>query len=429
MALKGITFRGILEGYKFSQKALDTTIPNSGTVKLSFCGEHDGEYLEARADNGVLKGKATIKNKNNQKLFKLNIANGKITGKYKQWENGLVRRKGHLVDCKRHGKGSEYDLSGLLNRFLIYKGKYEDDKPDDNDFDFTAANNVKYKCNYKKIRGTIIRWRVDYPCYELEVDLKNRPIRFRYVDGDRSLLVRLYLSDNMMLEYENGRVVYKGDYIHDPLKEFRRCRPSMNDKEYEKSLSLSRNIPKKKTESVSVSMKPLKGDLVVTDPFHIPVNPAVVAPVEVTSVGVMCAVVKPADVTPIVSPVVSPVNPEEEKEIMEYADKLIQIEKENKRNSNWNKITGDTNKEDYVIRFDPRSEGKTAGMCAIYYKGNCMRIGRTEGGRLHGRVVDFDDDGNVRYQREYENGIEKRRWLIKDNKITRVIEYDTADIS
>ena len=425
MALKGITFRGILEGYKFSQKALDTTIPNGGKVKLSFCDEHAGEYLEARADNGVLNGEATINNKNNQVLFELHIENGKITGEYKQFVNGRIRREGTLEDCKRQGHGSEYDLSG----FLIYEGEYDDDKPKDNDFVYTADNKVTYECNYKETRGTIIRKRVDYPCYELEVDLKNRPICFRYVDGDKSLLLRLYLSDNMMLEYANRSVVYEGDYIHDPLKEFRRCRPSMNDKEYEKSLSLSHSIPEKEIESVTVSTKPLEGYLVVTDPFHIPVNPAVVAPVEVTSVGVTCAVAKPADVTPIVSPVVSPVNPEEEKEIMEYADKLIQIEKENKRNSNWNKITGDTNKEDYVIRFDPRSEGKTAGMCAIYYKGECMRIGRTEGGRLHGRVVDFDDDGNVRYQREYENGIEKRRWLIKGGKITRVIEYDTADIS
>ena len=423
--LRDISFRGLLAGYVFSQKALNTLIPPHGTAKLSFCDEHAGEYLEARADNGKLKGEATIKNAKNQVLFELHIANGKITGEYKQRENGRIRREGLLVDCKRQGYGSEYDLSG----FLIYEGEYDDDKPTDSDFVYTAANKVKYKCNYKETRGTVIRKRVDYPHYELEVDLKNRPIRFRYVDGDKSLLLRLYLSDNMMLEYANRSVVYEGDYIHDPLKEFRRCRPSMNDKEYEKSLSLSHSIPEKEIESVTVSTKPLEGYLVVTDPFHIPVNPAVVAPVEVTSVGVKCAVAKPADVTPIVSPVVSPVNPEEEKEIMEYADKLIQIEKENKRNSNWNKITGDTNKEDYVIRFDPRSEGKTAGMCAIYYKGECMRIGRTEGGRLHGRVVDFDDDGNVRYQREYENGIEKRRWLIKGGKITRVIEYDTADIS
>ena len=77
MALRDITFRGILEGYKFSQKALDTTIPNGGTVTLSFCGEHDGEYLEARADNGVLNGKATIKNAYNQVLFELHIENAR----------------------------------------------------------------------------------------------------------------------------------------------------------------------------------------------------------------------------------------------------------------------------------------------------------------------------------------------------------------
>ena len=419
MALKGITFRGILEGYTFSQEALDTTIPNGGTVTLSFCGEHAGEKLEARADNGVLNGKATIKNAYNQVLFELHIENGKITGGYEQRENGRIRREGLLEDCKRQGYGSEYDLSG----FLIYEGNYDDDKPTDSDFVYTA-DKVKYKCNYKETRGTIIRKRVDYPCYELEVDLKNRPIRFRYVDGEKSLLVRLYLGDNMMLEYANGVVVYEGDYIHDPLKEFRRCRPSMNDKEYEKSLSLSRSIPEKRIEPVTVSMKPLEGYLVVTDPF-VPVNPAVVAPVEVTPVGVTCAVVKPADVTPIVSPVVSPVNPEEEK-IMVDVKRMKQFEEQNRKNKNWKELT-DNNNKDYVIRFDPSNEGDTAGMCAIYYKGECMRIGTTKNGVLHGRVLDFD--GKLVYQTEYEYGKKKKRWWIQDNKITAVKEYDNRETS
>ena len=425
MALADITFRGILEGYKFSQEALNTTIPNGGKVKLSFCGEHAGEYLKARADNGVLKGKATIKNANNQKLFKLHIENGKITGEYTQWENGLVRRKGLLVDCKRHGHGSEYDLSGFLiykgeydddKGYLIYEGEYRDDKPTNNVFHYTAANKVEYECNYTETRGTVIRKRVDNPCYELEVDLENKPIRFRYVDRDKSVLVRLYLNDNMMLEYGNGDV-NEGDYMHDPLKEFRR--KGMSDYVYEHSL-FPRSIPDKKTESVTVSMKPLEGDLVVTDPFHIPVNPVKVTPVEVT-----CAVVKPTDVTPVVSPavtpVVSPVNPEEEK-IMEIVDRMIQIEEQSRENKNWKELT-DNNNKDYAIRFDPGNEGDTAGMCAIYYKGECMRIGRTKDGKLHGMVVDFDDGRNVRYQREYENGIEKKKWWIQGGKITKVEEY------
>ena len=419
MALKDITFRGILEGYKFSQKALDTTIPNDGTVKLSFCGEHDGEYLEARADNGVLKGKATIKNKNNQKLFKLNIKNGKITGKYKQWENGLVRRKGLLKDCKRQGKGSEYDLSGFLDRFLIYKGNYKDDKPTDSDFVFTAANKVKYECNYKETRGTIIRKRENNPCYELEVDLKNRPIRFRYVDGDESLLLRLYLSDNMMLEYENGKVDY-GDFMHDPFKEFRR--KGMSDGTYEDSLKQSRSIPEKETKSVTVSMKPLKGDLVVTDPFKAPMNPVIVKPA-----GVTCAVVKPADVTPVVSPVVSPVNPEEEK-IMVDVERMKGLEEQSRKNTSWKELT-DNNNKDYAIRFDPGNEGDTAGMYGVYYNRKCMRIGTTKGGIMDGSELGFDADGNVRYLTEYKDGKKKKRWLIEGRKITEVIEYDNRGTS
>ena len=49
--LRDISFRGLLAGYVFSQKALNTLIPPHGTAKLSFCDEHAGEYLEARADN------------------------------------------------------------------------------------------------------------------------------------------------------------------------------------------------------------------------------------------------------------------------------------------------------------------------------------------------------------------------------------------
>ena len=453
MALRDITFRGILEGYKFSQKALDTTIPNGGKVKLYFCGEHAGEYLEARADNGVLNGKAAIKNARYQVLFELHIVNGKITGEYKQLANGHVRREGTLVDCKRQGYGSEYDDMG----YLIYEGEYDDDKPTDSDFDFPTKEDVKYKCNYKETRGTIIRKRVDYPCYELEVDLENRPIRFRYVDGDRSLLLRLYLSNNMMLDYANGDV-YKGDFMHDPLKEFRR--KGMSDRDYEDSLKQVPIIPEKEIESVSVSMKSSEGDLVQsvqalvrslqnasdTDsdsdlsmeaPFprrnrapekSVEVKPIEVKPVVVTPVEeVKPVAVKPAMVTPVVSPVVSPVNPEEEK-IMVNVEIMKRLEEQSRENKDWKELT-DNNNKDYAIRFDPGNEGDTAGMCAIYYKGKCMRIGTTKGGKLHGRVVDFDDDGNVRYQREYENGIEKRRWLIKDNKITAVKEYDNRETS
>ena len=335
--LRDISFRGLLAGYVFSQKALNTLIPPHGTAKLSFCDEHAGKYLEARADNGKLKGEATIKNAKNQVLFELHIANGKITGEYKQWENGRIRREGLLVDCKRQGYGSEYDLSG----FLIYEGEYDDDKPTDSDFVFTAANKVKYKCNYKETRGTVIRKRVDYPHYELEVDLKNRPIRFRYVDGDKSLLVRLYLGDNMMLDYANGVVDYEGDFIHDPLKEFRRL--GMPDYAYEHSLS-PRSIPEKKIESVPVSMEPLEGDLVQsvqalvrslqnasdTDsdsdlPMEAPFprrNRAPEKPVEVKPVVVKPVVVKPVEevkpvvVKPVVEKpvVVKPVEKKEEKE-------------------------------------------------------------------------------------------------------------------
>ena len=386
MALADITFRGILEGYKFSQEALNTTIPNGGKVKLSFCGEHAGEYLKARADNGVLKGKATIKNANNQKLFKLHIENGKITGEYTQWENGLVRREGTLEDCKREGKGSEYDLSG----FLIYKGEYKDDKPEDSNFDFLTKEDVKYKCNYEKTRGTIIRWRVDYPCYELEVDLKNRPIRFRYVDEDKSLLIRLYLSDNMMLEYANGDVVYDGDYMHDPFKEFRRS--GMSDVAYKDSLRKVSNLKAKEVVTVEVTTEPSEEPYVVS----------------------MKAIKDSSSY--------ERGKEEKEEEIKKNVNEMKGIE-----DGNWKEIT---DPKGYSIRIGPKSDDSTAGMYAIYHNGIRMRIGTTKDGIMHGRELGFDDDtGKLVYQTEYENGKKKRRWLIKDNKITAVKEYDNGGIS
>ena len=403
MALRDITFRGILEGYKFSQKALDTTIPNGGKVKLYFCGEHAGEYLEARADNGVLNGKAAIKNARYQVLFELHIVNGKITGEYKQLANGHVRREGTLVDCKRQGYGSEYDDMG----YLIYEGEYDDDKPTDSDFDFPTKEDVKYKCNYKETRGTIIRKRVDNPCYELEVDLKNRPIRFRYVDGEKSLLLRLYLSDNMMLDYANGDV-NEGDFMHDPLKEFRR--PGMSDKAYEISLSQPRSIPEKKIESRSVSMKPLEGYLVVTDPFKVIEDPEEKKRIEEEK--------RKAEEE---KKRIEEKKKGFEKKIMEIVDRMIQIE-----DSNWKEIT---DPKGYSIRIGPKSDDSTAGMYAIYHNGIRMRIGTTKDGIMHGRELGFDDKGSLVYQTEYENGIEKRRWLIKGGKITAVKEYDNGGIS
>ena len=412
MALADITFRGILEGYKFSPETLKTKNLNSGPVTLYFCGEHAGEHLEGKVENGVLNGEATIYNSNNQELFELNIANGKITGEYTQYVNGRIRRKGLLVDCKRQGNGSEYDLSGLSNRFfsgfLIYDGYYDDDKPTYSEFDFPTKEDVKYKCNYEKTRGTIIRKRVDNPCYELEVDLKNKPIRFRYVDGDKSLLLRLYLSDNMMFEYANGKVVYEGDFIHDPLKDFRR--KGMSDKAYEISLSQPRSIPEKEIESVTVSTKPLEGYLVVTDPFKVIEDPEEKKRIEEEK--------RKAEEE---KKRIEEKKKGFEKKIMEIVDRMIQIE-----DSNWKEIT---DPKGYSIRIGPKSDDSTAGMYAIYHNGIRMRIGTTKDGIMHGRELGFDDKGSLVYQTEYENGIEKRRWLIKGGKITAVKEYDTADIS
>ena len=437
MAIKDITFRGILEGYEFSQEALKTTIPYSGDVTLSFCGEHTGEYLKAKADNGVLKGKATIYNANSQELFELHIENGKITGKYKQRENGHVRREGTLVDCKRKGKGSEYDLSVFLiyegeykddKGYLIYEGEYDDDKPKDSDFDFLTKG-VRYKCNYTETRGTVIRWRVDYPHYELEVDLKNKPIRFRYVDRDKSLLLRLYLSDNMMLEYENGEVVYKGDFIHDPLKEFRS--PEMDDVAYAESLKQRRSIPEKETVPVTVSMKPLEGCLVVADPFKVIEDPKEKKRKEEEERKKAEEERKrkaeeekkrKAEEEKKRKEEEERKKAEEEKKITEIVDKMKGIE-----DSNWKEITGPD--KGYSIRIGPKSDDSTAGMYAIYHNETCLRIGTTKGGIMDGRELGFDDTGKLVYQTEYENGKKKRRWLIKDNRITAVIEYDNRATS
>lgn len=193
----------------------------------------------------------------------------------------------------------------------------------------------------------------------------------------------------------------------------------MNDKEYEKSLSLSRSIPKKKTESVTVSMKPLKGDLVVTDPFKVIEDPEEKKRIEEEKRKAEEERRKKAEE--------EKKRIEEKKKgfenmIMEIVDKMKGIE-----DSNWKEIT-DPDKG-YSIRIGPKSDDSTAGMYAIYHNGKCMRIGTTKDGIMHGRELGFDDKGSLVYQTEYENGIEKRRWLIKGGKITAVKEYDNGGIS
>lgn len=217
-----------------------------------------------------------------------------------------------------------------------------------------------------------------------------------------------------MLEYENGRVVHKGNYIHDPLKEFRRT--GMNDVAYKDSFSQRRSIPKKKVVHVPVSTKPLEGYLVMTDPFKVIEDPEEKKRIEEEKRKAEEERRKKAEE--------EKKRIEEKKKgfeemIMEIVDKMKGIE-----DSKWNKITGDTNKEDYVIRFDPRNEGDTAGMYKVYNNGKCMRIGTTKGGIMDGRELGFDDKGSLVYQTEYENGKKKRKWYINNKEITAVRTYD-----
>ena len=113
---------------------------------------------------------------------------------------------------------------------------------------------------------------------------------------------------------------------------------------------------------------------------------------------------------------------EKEEEIKKNVNEMKGIE-----DGNWKEKT-DSDKG-YSIRIGPKSDDSTAGMYAIYHNGIRMRIGTTKDGIMHGRELGFDDKGSLVYQTEYENGKKKRKWLIKGNKITAVIEYDNGGIS
>ena len=358
--LRDILFRGVLQGYVFSQEALNTSVELNGVYKVSFCDPHSNEYLKVKRVNGKLNGEASINNKEGQEIFKLNFENDEITGDYTQWENGKLRRKGVLKRCIREGYGEEYDENG----FLIYEGPYADDKPTDNEYDFPSKENVKYKCNYSVTRGTIIRKRVDNPGYELEVDLNNKPLRFRYVDkNENALLLRLYLGD-VMLEYESSKVVYNGRFMDDPLKDF--CRVGISDNEYAKSLKNTPTInekERKRAEIVSYQQD-------------------------------------------------------------EYNTKSKQMKDYEQENScNWRKDLEKRERSNYEIRFEVEKSDNMTGMYSVYKNDKLVQIGHAKNGKRDGRELRFIGE-NLQFQAEYENDVIRKKWEIQNDTLVAIIEYD-----
>ena len=225
--LKDIVWKGILGEYELADNN-PTTLASDKLNTLHFQGKHANHILYAHSNNGLLNGQATIKDEKGNTIFILHFINNSICGHYEEFENGKKIREGSLEKSSREGKQRMYDEYG----FLMYEGMYENDRCIENEC-VLSSGGVRYWCRYNNDRDTYDRMKLNGNEKEgllFEVDLKNRPLRLRYMFGDgSSVLLRLYMDD-YMLEYNSvGELCYEGGYSLNPFDEY--CRAGVG-KEY-----------------------------------------------------------------------------------------------------------------------------------------------------------------------------------------------------
>lgn len=225
--LKDIVWKGILGEYELADNN-PTTLASDKLNTLHFQGKHSNHILYAHSNNGLLNGEASIKDEKGNTIFILHFINNSICGQYEEFENGKKIREGSLEKSSREGKQRMYDEYG----FLMYEGMYENDRCIENEC-VLSSGGVRYWCRYNNDRDTYDRMKLNGNEKEgllFEVDLKNRPLRLRYMFGDgSSVLLRLYMDD-YMLEYNSvGELCYEGGYSLNPFDEY--CRAGVG-KEY-----------------------------------------------------------------------------------------------------------------------------------------------------------------------------------------------------
>lgn len=237
-------FQGILSSYKVAHFPKIQT-NGEATIPLEVNNTSDGTCLKGTVNNGKLNGRARIEDAKGQTLFELNFTDNKISGPYKQYENGKLKASGSFQDSlrtgeaweyengnvvfhgsylgdKRNGKAEEYDWFG----FPLYDGDYKDGVRADLDY-LIEFDGIKYKCHIDKVSHHLFRGEFDssnqFHGKCIEVTERNDPIRLvQYDHGTLVKVLRLYAKD-MMVEYSDGRCVFIGEYAHDPALYYPRC--------------------------------------------------------------------------------------------------------------------------------------------------------------------------------------------------------------
>lgn len=244
MSTPTILFRGILSSYKVARFP-ETNTNVESIIPLEVDGQSIGTYLRGRVIDGKLNGPALIVDEKGQTLFELNFVGNSITGPYKQYENGNLKAAGSLQDSLRIGEGWEYDSGSVVFHgfysgdkrdgkaeeydrfgFPLYDSNYENGMRADLDY-LLGYKGITYKCSYDKVTRHFFRGEFDssnqFHGKCIEVSERNEPIRLvRYDHGTLVEVLRLY-AKSLMVEYNEGRCVFIGEYAYDPALYYPRC--------------------------------------------------------------------------------------------------------------------------------------------------------------------------------------------------------------
>ena len=201
-----------------NQFPISEIISKSENMVILSTGEpHQGYTIHTQMKDGKLHGNATIQSPENIIIAKFKYSEGNMTGPCElYYPSGILFFEGYLENGYRQGRGTEYNEQGRV----IFDGFYEKGmKLNLYPFIFFGKGYWKEMDDENELRSVC---QIDDKgkrygiCYFFEHGKISRVSKWQ--DGNEIKLLKEFTDDNTMIEYENGVIVYEGEFLNS-LKE------------------------------------------------------------------------------------------------------------------------------------------------------------------------------------------------------------------
>ena len=182
----------------------------NGPTNIEVGKPHKGCLIKTTMKNGKMNGKSSIYSKDNTLMATLTFVDGIASGPCTICKNGILFYKGYFVNGYREGRGQEYDENGKV----VYDGLFKKGKK----LNIVPSNEMG-KGYWKELdeKGEIVRisqkdelGNNEGFCYSYDCGMIRRMSVWK--EGKEATVLKVF-RDNIMIEYENGEIVYEGGFV------------------------------------------------------------------------------------------------------------------------------------------------------------------------------------------------------------------------